>query len=96
MKNTNEYICGKTFTLYIHSNEHPRTINTMRNARTNFSAFYAHSEQEVINIYNALKAEGRTPYEIITPGFNRCDVRTNAQGEQYVYRFPRRGLAFCR
>ena len=41
----------KKYTLYFRSNEHPRTINTPRNARTNYSTVECDTEREVIFEY---------------------------------------------
>lgn len=86
----------KAYRLYIHSSEHPRTINTPRCARTNYTCFECPTKADVIAKYLELKTQGVTPYEIRTPGSNEAIIRTDANGELYVYHVPSRGLPFCR
>ena len=84
------------YTLIYHSNEHPRTINTPRNARTNFSIIKCATERQVIFEYYKLCIQGKRPYQIIGPGCADYMVCKEEHGEPYIYRIPSRGLAFCR
>ena len=84
------------FRIYIHSDEHPRTINTPRCGRTYYTCYECKTEEEVVAKYMELKAQGITPYEMRTPASNYCDVRFNKDGNPYVYRIPSRGIPFCR
>lgn len=86
----------KAYHIYIHSNEHPRTINTPRNGRTNYTCFECATKEEVIAKVLELAEQGITPYEMRTPGSNYCTIRKDANGNPYVYHIPIRGLAFCR
>lgn len=86
----------KAYHIYIHSNEHPRTINTPRNGRTYFTCFECKTEEEVIAKVAELAEQGITPYEMRTPASNYCTIRKNAEGKPYVYYIPSRGIPFCR
>ena len=74
------------FRLYIHSNEHPRTINSYANSRTYFTCFECNSEAEAINKYLELKAQGIIPYEIRTPLGTRCFVCRNEDETLYIHK----------
>ena len=85
------------YTLVYRSNEHPRTINTPRNARTNFSIIKCDTERQVIFEYYKLCIQGKRPYQIIGPNCENCMVCVDDKHtEPYVYHMPSRGLAFCR
>jgi hypothetical protein len=84
------------YRIYVASNEHPRTINTPRNARTNYTCFECATKADVVAKFLELKAQGVTPYEMRTPACNACTIRYTAEGVPYVYHIPSRGIAFCR
>jgi hypothetical protein len=82
--------------IYIHSNEHPRTINTPRNGRTYYTCFECATKEAVLAKVGELAEQGITPYEMRTPSSNYCTIRHDAEGKPYVYHIPSRGLPFCR
>lgn len=84
------------YRIYIHSNEHPRTINTPCNGRTNYTCFECATKEEVLAKYLELAEQGITPYEMRTPSSNACTIRKDANGNLYVYHIPSRGIPFCR
>lgn len=84
------------YRIYIHSNEHPRTINTPRNGRTYYTCFECATKADVLAKVIELAEQGITPYEMRTPASNYCVIRKDANGELYVYHIPSRGLPFCR
>ena len=86
----------RAYHIYIHSNEHPHTINTPHCARTYFTCFECATKEEVIAKVLELAEQGITPYEMRTPGSNYCTIRTDANGNPYVYHIPSRGIPFCR
>lgn len=89
-----------TYTLYYRSNEHPRTINTPRNARTNFSTVECTSERQAIFEYFKLCIQGKRPYQIIGSEIGKWPVDymvcKDKDSDPYLCRVPSRGLPFCR
>ena len=53
-----------TYIIYIHSNEHPRTINTPMTARTYFSMFYVNGKEAFITKLNELVKQGENVTEV--------------------------------
>jgi hypothetical protein len=82
--------------IYIRSEEHPRNINTPRNARTYFTCFECATKEEVVAKFLELQAQGITPYEMRTPASSFCKIRYTENGVPYVYIIPSRGIPFCR
>lgn len=60
-----------TYRIYIRSNEHPRTINTPKMARTYFSCFEVEGKDNAIAKAKALTAMGEKVLEISTPFGNK-------------------------
>lgn len=85
------------FHICYESDEHPRTINTPRNARTNWSSIECNTEREVIFNYFKLRIlQGKRIYFISgrKPGewSHNYVVCKEEHGEPYLYRIPSRGL----
>lgn len=55
---------GNTYRIYIRSNEHPRTINTPQNGRTNYTLVCAVGKAEFIKTLNALLNKGAIITEV--------------------------------
>ena len=55
---------NSTYRIYIRSNEHPRTINTWRCQRTNFSVIEAEGREAAIEKIKELRREGKEVYEV--------------------------------
>ena len=53
-----------TYRIYIKSNEHPRTINTPRNGRVNYTLITVTGKEEFVAKLNALVAQGETINEV--------------------------------
>ena len=89
-----------TYTLYYKSDEHPRTINTPRNARTNFSTITCTTEREVIFNYYKLCIQGKKPFRISGQRLGDWPysywVLKDENNDPYIERIPSRGLALCR
>ena len=72
MINYNDFkACGKynnnysdVYGIYIISNEHPRTINTPRNGRTNYTLFEVQGKEAFIEVLNALVQAGEKVTEV--------------------------------
>ena len=84
------------YRLYIASNEHPRTINTPRNARTYYTCIECATKADVLAKVQELAEQGITPYEMRTPAGNFCMIRKDENGQPYVFHIPSRGMPFCR
>ena len=63
------------FTIFIASNEHPRTINTPMNGRTYYSVIRVEGKAATINKVRELRAEGKRVLEVRTPCYHEMDVR---------------------
>ena len=55
---------ANTYRIYIHSNKHPRTINTPMMGRTNYEVIEAVGKEEFIAKLNELVAQGKTISEV--------------------------------
>lgn len=55
---------NKTYRIYIHSNEHPRTINTPMMGRTNYSVIEVEGREAAIEKIKELRAQGERVYEV--------------------------------
>ena len=54
----------KEYRIYIKSNEHPRTINTPRNGRTNYTKITVEGKEAFITKLNELVANGEEIQEV--------------------------------
>lgn len=71
MMNINDYKANGKYTnysdvygIYIRSNEHPRTINTPRCGRTNYTKFEVQGKAAFIELLNALVQAGEVVTEV--------------------------------
>ena len=55
-----------TYHIYIHSNEHPRTINTPKMGRTNYTMFEVKGKDAMLAKVAELRAEGAPLWEVKT------------------------------
>ena len=60
-----------TYTIYLRSEEHPRTINTPPNGRTYYSIFKTQTYAETAAKVAELRASGEIVTEIRTPNYGR-------------------------
>lgn len=56
----------KHYTIIIHSNEHPRTINTPANGRVLYTAVHAYGADDMREKVEKLRADGEHVSEIFT------------------------------
>ncbi len=70
------------YTICIRSNEHPRTINHFRNARTNFSLLYADTKEGLVRTIKELINNGHIVlYASLTKNGNKIDI-SSLKGDQ--------------
>lgn len=57
----------KKYTIYIKSNEHPRTINTPMMGRTYYTAIEVFSKEDLVATVKELREKGEVITDIRTP-----------------------------
>lgn len=88
------------FTIVYKSDEHPRTINTPRNGRTNYSVIDNLTESEAIDIYCKLRIQGVYVYYISGQKHGKWprnyDVYKDEHGKLFLAPIPSRGIPLHR